>query len=120
MPEVNDAWLPDDLICPPVVRSVKSFMEDRVPQVERQSRNEDQRNIKGIFSRLSLHEDPKHKQDGDTMIETTASFVPDQHARIMVDDPPLRGMTDEANLNMVSDGYVLQQSKSSFQGSGRN
>ena len=42
-----------------MVRSVRSFMENRLPQAEGQSRSEDQRNIKGIFSRLSLHESPK-------------------------------------------------------------
>lgn len=59
VPEVNDWWLPDENACPPVVRTVQAFMEDRLPQVEGQSRSEDQRNIKGIFSELSFHEIPK-------------------------------------------------------------
>ena len=49
IPEVNEWWLPDEGICPPVVRSVRSFMENRLPQAEGQSRSEDQRNIKGFF-----------------------------------------------------------------------
>ena len=59
IPEVNEWWLTDEGTCPPVVRSVRSFMENRLPQAEGQSRSEDQRNIKGFFSQLSLHESPK-------------------------------------------------------------
>ena len=62
IPEVNEWWLPDEGMCPPVVRSVRSFMENRLPQTEGQSRSEDQRNIKGFFSQLSLHESPKAGQ----------------------------------------------------------
>lgn len=65
VPEVNDWWLPDENACPPVVRTVQAFMEDRLPQAGGQSRSEDQRNIKGIFSKLSLHENPKLKEESD-------------------------------------------------------
>ena len=59
LPEVNEWWLPDGGFCSPVVRSIRSFMETRLPHAEGESRSEDQRNIKGIFSQLSLHESPK-------------------------------------------------------------
>ena len=58
IPEVNECWLPDKGACPPVVQSVRSFMGNRLPYAERESRSEDQRNIKGIFSKLGLHESP--------------------------------------------------------------
>ena len=59
IPEVNKWWLPDEGTCPPVVRNIRSFMGNRLPHAEGESRSEDQRNIKGIFSQLSLHESPK-------------------------------------------------------------
>lgn len=59
LPEVNEWWLPDEGTCPPVVRIIRSFTGNRLPHAERESRSEDQRNIKGIFSQLSLHESPK-------------------------------------------------------------
>ena len=59
IPEINDWWLPDEGTCPPVVRSVRSFIGDRLPYAEGESRSEDQRNIKGIFSQISLHGSPK-------------------------------------------------------------
>ena len=59
IPEINDWWLPDDGICPPVVRGVRSFLGNRLPHTEGESRSEDQRNIKGIFSQLSLHQSLK-------------------------------------------------------------
>ena len=60
--EVNQWWLPDESECPSVVRRVKAFMEDRLPQAAGQPRSEDQTNIKGIFSKLSFHQDPKLKR----------------------------------------------------------
>ena len=120
VPEVNDAWVPDERVCPPVVRSVKAFMEDRVSQAERQSRNEDQRNIKGIFSKLSLHEDPKRKEANDRMRETQASSMGNQSHTLMGDDPSLPGMVDEVDLEIVSNEYMLQQSQSSFRSHGRD
>lgn len=38
---------------------IRSFVGNRLPHAEGESRSEDQRNIKGIFSQLSLHESPK-------------------------------------------------------------
>ena len=57
--EINEWWLPDEGTCPPVVRSVRSFMGNRLPHTEAESRSEDQRNIKGIFSQLTLQESLK-------------------------------------------------------------
>ena len=59
IPEINDWWLPDGGTCPPVVRSVRSSIGNRLPYAESESRSEDQRNIKGIFSQVSLHGSPK-------------------------------------------------------------
>ena len=59
IPEINEWWLPDEGICPPVVRGVRSFLGNRLPHTEGESRSEDQHNIKGIFSQLSLHESLK-------------------------------------------------------------
>ena len=59
IPGINEWWLPDEGTCPPVVRGVRSFLGNRLPHTEGESRSEDQRNIKGIFSQLSLHESLK-------------------------------------------------------------
>ena len=65
LPELKEWWLPDDGLCSPVVRSVKAFMEeDRLPGGE-ESRSEDQRNIHGIFSKLSVQEDPRWEASSD-------------------------------------------------------
>ena len=66
VPEINEWWLPDENACPPVVRSIQAFMEDRHPQEGGQSRSEDQRNIKGIFSKLSFFENPQLKEESDS------------------------------------------------------
>lgn len=105
IPEVNERWLPDEGTCPPVVRSVRSFMENRLPQAEGESRSEDQRNIKGIFSQLSLHESPKAGLD---------------QAGGLGKPPFLESMNlsteDLADLDqdMCSDNSMLDQSRESF------
>lgn len=81
VPEINDWWLPDENACPPVVRSIQAFMEDRVPQEGGQSRSEDQRNIKGIFSKLSFFENPQLKKGSESNRGTTTSTALD-HARV--------------------------------------
>lgn len=116
IPEVNEWWLPDEGICPPVVRSVRSFMENRLPQAEGQSRSEDQRNIKGIFSQLSLHESPKAglKKAGGfgtpPFLDTTNLSAEDLASQGLADQ------TAEADLDQDtgSDNSMLDQSRESF------
>ena len=59
IPDLKNWWLSDETKCPPVVRNIHAFMEDRLPNTKGQPRNEDQRNIKGIFSDLSISEKSK-------------------------------------------------------------
>lgn len=64
IPEINVWWLPNDEGCPAVVRSIRSFMEDRLPQAASKVRSDDQRNIKAIFSRMTLKEEEElHMMD---------------------------------------------------------
>ena len=58
LPEINNHWwIPDEQLCPSVVRSIRSCMGDRLPQVATRSRSEDQRNIKGIFPSLTIQDE---------------------------------------------------------------
>lgn len=116
IPEVNEWWLPDEGMCPPVVRSVRSFMENRLPQAEGESRSEDQRNIKGIFSRLSLHESPKAglKQAGGfgapPFLESTNLSAENLASQC------LAGQAADADVeqDMDSENSMLDQSRRSF------
>lgn len=99
-----------------MVRSVRYFMENRLPQAEGESRSEDQRNIKGIFSHLSLHENPKaglKQADGFTTPPSLES------TKISTQDPAsqdLAGHATDADLDqdMGSDSSMLNQSRESF------
>lgn len=106
IPEVNEWWLPDEGTCPPVVRSVRSFMENRLPQAEGESRSEDQRNIKGIFSQLSLHE----SRLSSPSIESTNLSAEDLASQ------GLAGQAADADVDqdMGSDNSMLDQSRQSF------
>ena len=114
VPEVNEWWLPDENLCPPVVRSVRAFMEDRVPQAEAQSRSEDQRTINGVFSKLSFGESPASKQEGDKIKGLTTSTILNQARTLADDSPSLPGLIHDFDIDMVSDDLMLQQSQDSF------
>ena len=116
IPEVNEWWLPDEGTCPPVVRSIRSFMENRLPQAESESRSEDQRNIKGFFSQLNLHESPKAglEQVGR---ETSPPFI--TSTIIPAKNQASRGLarhTEDVDVDqdMGSDNSMLDQSRESF------
>ncbi len=113
LPGVNDGWLPDESAIPPVVRSVKVFVEDRLPQAGRQSRSEDQRNIQGIFSKLSFTEDSQPKEESDSTRSLPASPALNRSQTLLDDQPSLPGIVDGV-VGMISDDAMLQQSQDSF------
>ncbi len=120
-PEVNECWLPDEATCPPVVRSVRSFMENRLPHAESESRSEDQRNIKGIFSQLSIHESPK---DGMKLVGGIGkpSFIePRNFPSNDLPSETLAGPAEDAGVDqdMGSDDCMLGQSRENFYDMGR-
>ena len=116
IPEVNEWWVPDEGTCPPVVRSVRSFMENRLPQAEGESRSEDQRNIKGIFSQLSFHESPQAGLKQASSSETPSFFEPmslsgeDQASQSLAGN----AADPDSNQDMDSDNSMLDQSRESF------
>ena len=99
LPEVNDSWLPDEEAYPPIIRSIHYSMENCLPLAEGQSRSEDQRNIKGIFSKLSLHET--------TSPELTTTLTEGRSRAQSLAGP-------EVDLDMDSDNSMLDQSRESF------
>lgn len=116
IPEVNKWWVPDEGTCPPVVRSVRSFMENRLPQAEGESRSEDQRNIKGIFSQLSFHEGPKAGLKQASSSETPSFHEPTTASAEDQASQSLAGHAADPNFNhdMDSDNSMLDQSRESF------
>ena len=60
VPEINHWWLPNEEAYPSVVRSVRSFMEDRL-YVDTKKRSQDQRELKGIFSEMTVKEEEETK-----------------------------------------------------------
>ena len=116
VPEVNEWWLPDESLCPQVVRSVRAFMEDRVPRAEAegQSRSEDQRNINGVFSRLSFRESPASKQESDRIKGLTTSTILNQARTLAGDSPSLPGLSNDFDMDMISNDLMLQQSQDNF------
>lgn len=116
IPEVNEWWVPDEGTCPPVVRSVRSFMKNRLPQAEGESRSEDQRNIKGIFSQLSFHESPEAGLKHTGSSETPSFYEPTNPS---VEDQASQGLAGHAvdpdlNQEVDSDNSMLDQSRDSF------
>ena len=116
IPEVNECWLPDSGACPPVVQSVRSFMGNRLPHAEGESRSEDQRNIKGFFSKLGLHESPKvglKEVDG---IGTSPLMKLRKFPAEHLASQPLASHAADTDLDqsMGSENFMLDQSRQSF------
>ena len=57
LPAVSHWWLPNDEGYPPIVRSIRAFMEDRSHHSHNQAKSEDVRTLKAIFSKMSMSDD---------------------------------------------------------------
>jgi len=62
--EPSDWWLPNDEGCPPIIRSIKNFINDRNSQPRDQA-SDDLREIRGIFSNLTLSDTPSPDRPGE-------------------------------------------------------
>ena len=60
--ELRHWWLPNDEGYPPIVRSIRAFIEDRT-QPRAQAQSEDVRNMRAIFSKMSIQSQPKSAID---------------------------------------------------------
>lgn len=81
IPEIDHWWLPNEEAYPPVIRSIRSLMENRLPQAASPSRSEDQRNIAGIFSSLTVHDSVTNsttvESNTDLLLDGTIESVQD-------------------------------------------
>ena len=100
LPELNHFWLPEDEACPQIVRSIHTFMENRLPQPEGRSRGEDQQNMKGLFSKLRIEE-------GSSSPEQTSALTGKKGFAYSLAGP-------EIDFDMDSDDSMLDQSRDSF------
>jgi hypothetical protein len=69
--EASDWWLPNDESCPPIVRSIKNFIRDRTQEPKDQT-SDDLREMRGIFSSMSISNSPSSDRTSDTPIEGVA------------------------------------------------
>lgn len=53
----SDWWLPNDEACPPIIRSIKDFIKDRT-QAPKDQVSDDLREMRGIFSSLTISDSP--------------------------------------------------------------
>jgi len=85
-------------------------MEDRLPSVEGQSKAEDQRNIKGIFSQLSVGESLE-------ISETSPPYSIDKSPTFTSEGEAFQSLAISAgdeDLGMASDNSMLDQTRESF------
>ncbi|KAF2637468.1 hypothetical protein P280DRAFT_105984 [Massarina eburnea CBS 473.64] len=65
----SDWWLPNDEDCPPIIRSIKNFIRERTTTPKDQV-SEDLREMRGIFSTLTISDSPSSNSSS-TPIEST-------------------------------------------------
>jgi hypothetical protein len=63
--EHSDWWLPNDEDCPRIIRSIKDFIHERTREPKDQT-SEDLREMRGIFSTLTISESPPDENMGNT------------------------------------------------------
>lgn len=68
--EHSDWWLPNDEGCPRIIRSIKDFIVERTTAPKDQT-SEDLREMRGIFSTLTISESPPDENMSSTPIEGT-------------------------------------------------
>jgi hypothetical protein len=66
--EHSDWWLPNDESCPPIIRSIKDFIHERTTAPKDQT-SEDLREMRGIFSTLTISDSPPSENLSHTPIE---------------------------------------------------
>jgi hypothetical protein len=66
--EQSDWWLPNDEACPPIIRSIKNFITDRMMAPKDQA-SEDLREMKGLFNTLTISDSPSSDTTSSTPIE---------------------------------------------------
>lgn len=67
--EHSDWWLPNDERCPPIIRDIKDFIQERTSAPKDQT-SEDLREMRGIFSTLTLSDSPPSETSSHTPIES--------------------------------------------------
>lgn len=56
LPEINHWWLPNEEAYPPVVRSIRLLLEDRLGDINPQQRSKKQRDMRGVFADMSIQD----------------------------------------------------------------
>ena len=114
IPAIKHWWLPDWNDCPPVVRSIHAFMEDRLPSTEGQTRSDDQRNMSGIFSQLSIGESPKSRTYNSPRTATSISESQSPTFTHETEAHQSLAVPEVDDQGMGSDTSMLDQTRESF------
>ncbi|KAF2145208.1 uncharacterized protein K452DRAFT_244963 [Aplosporella prunicola CBS 121167] len=80
--DVSRWWLPEDEGYPPIIKSIRGFIEDRTVNPSDQEK-QDLRDMKGLFNELSLGEDKfshTHVENADSFDPSSESFSMDIQA----------------------------------------
>ncbi|MCJ1306133.1 hypothetical protein MMC08_008951 [Hypocenomyce scalaris] len=66
-PEIYHWWLPNDEGYPPIIRSIREFIEDRTMK-PRDQPSEDLREIKGILSKMTIDDSPRDSPESSSSV----------------------------------------------------
>jgi hypothetical protein len=70
-----DWWLPNDELCPPIIRSIKDFIKDRT-QTPKDQVSDDLREMRGIFTSLTISDSPPSDSTTITSAEGVSTSIP--------------------------------------------
>lgn len=77
-------WLPNDECYPPIVRSIRKFVEERSAPAKKVPAQEDLRDMKAIFAALNLDDEnsslpPNSEKRKASVVDTSLSASPELH-----------------------------------------
>ncbi|MCJ1284509.1 hypothetical protein MMC26_003842 [Xylographa opegraphella] len=74
LPEIEHWWLPHEEGYPPIIKSIRAFIEERT-RAPRDQGSEDVRNIKGMFAKLGVDDtSPKDSPESSSSVGAGAGF----------------------------------------------
>ncbi|MCJ1387347.1 hypothetical protein MMC18_000190 [Xylographa bjoerkii] len=67
LPEIEHWWLPNEEGYPPIIKSIRAFIEERT-RAPRDQGSEDVRNMKGMLAKLGIDESPKDSPESSSSV----------------------------------------------------
>ncbi|KAI9878327.1 MAG: hypothetical protein M1830_001226 [Pleopsidium flavum] len=106
-------WLPNDEGYPPIIRSIRSFIEDRTMTPKDQP-GEDLRDIKAILQKVSLDDSPRDSPESIGSMDMAYSRISNRVIGISQEGTPIYSTDQDFGGRTVFDATQLHENSATF------